>query len=458
MKPSASPSNMAGISFPTSYRPSIPTLLLLLHLVFLFFPTAVLSIGINYGTLGNNLPPPAQVASFIQSRTTIDRVKIFDCNPDILRAFAGSGIPLVITVPNGDIPSLSRLPSATAWVAANVSPFYPATNISLIAVGNEILATGDRNLIVHLVPAMRSLFSALTAAGFPSIRVSTPHSLGILAASQPPSAGRFRSVYDRAIFSPMLDFHRRTKTPFLFNPYPYFGYTDETLNYALFKPNQGVYDPATQITYTNMFDAQMDAVFSAMNRLGYGDVEIAIGETGWPTAAEPGQAGVDPAAAASYVTNLIQHVNSGKGTPLIPNRKFETYIFALFNENLKPGPIAERNWGLFQPDFTPVYDSGVLLGGAKGGRAAKWCVAKPVTSVAALQANVNYACSVVGVNCRPIQAGGTCFQPNTVQAHASYAMNAYYQFTSGKDFNCNFNQTGIITTSDPSHGNCKFAA
>ncbi|KAK8938884.1 hypothetical protein KSP39_PZI011408 [Platanthera zijinensis] len=40
---------------------------------------------------------------------------------------------------------------------------------------------GDRNLIAHLVPAMRSL----SAAGFPQIRVSTPHSLGILSASQP---------------------------------------------------------------------------------------------------------------------------------------------------------------------------------------------------------------------------------------------------------------------------------
>ncbi|CAA6654975.1 unnamed protein product [Spirodela intermedia] len=307
-----------------------------------------LSIGVNYGALADNLPPPAQVAAFLKENTFIDRVKLFDANPVFIRAFAGTGVSMVVTVANGDIPGLAKLPAARDWIAAHIAPFYPATNISLLAVGNEVLATSDKNLIAHLLPAMRSLTAALAQAGMGKIRVTTPHSLGILAASEPPSTGRFRRGYDRAILAPMLQFHRQTKTPFMVNPYPYFGYTGRTLNYAIFKPTGGSSTPPP-----------MDAVYSGMKRLGYGDVEIAVGETGWPSVGDADQPAVSVENAASYNGNLIREVNSGRGTPLMPGRRFETYIFSLFNENQKPGPTAERNFGLFRADLTPVYDVGL---------------------------------------------------------------------------------------------------
>ena len=46
----------------------------------------------------------------------------------------------------------------------------------------------------------------------------------------------------------MLKFHNDTGSPFMVNAYPYFSYNAVTLNYA------GVYDPATKINYTSMFD------------------------------------------------------------------------------------------------------------------------------------------------------------------------------------------------------------
>jgi exo-beta-1,3-glucanase (GH17 family) len=334
--------------------------LLLLFLFSLHHSSAdTYSIGVNYGTVANNLPPPSQVASFLKTQTNIDRVKIFDANPDILKAFANTNISVTVTVGNGDVPSLAKLPAAQSWVANNILPFHPKTKINLIAVGNEILATSDKSLIAHLLPAMKALKSALDLANVSDVHVSTPHSLGILSASEPPSSGRFRKGYDRAIFAPILDFHNQTKSPFLINPYPFFGFTNRTLNYALFKPNGGVYDNVTGLNYTNMFDAQLDAVFSAMKKVGYGDVDIVVAETGWPSLGDPTQPEVNLDNALSYNGNLVKHVNSGKGTPLMPNRSFQTYIFALFNENLKPS-ISEQNFGLFKPDMTPVYDVGIL--------------------------------------------------------------------------------------------------
>lgn len=318
-------------------------------------------VGVNYGTLANNLPPPSVVANFLKTKTYVNHVKLFDANPDVIRAFANTQISLVITVPNGLIPSFAGAQSVSVdWVKSNVVPFYPSTNITLILLGNEVMYNKDKNQIAHLVPALWKLNSALKSLKLTHIRVSTPHSLGILVASNPPSTGRFRRVYDRVIFAPLLDYHRKTKTAFIVNPYPYFGYSHSTIDFAMFKKNAGVHDARTGKTYTNMFDYLMDAVHSAAKRLGYGDVEIAVGETGWPSKGKPGQFGVSSEDARTYNTNLLKHVNSGKGTPLMPNRNFDTYIFALFNENLKPGPIAERNWGLFNADLTPVYDAGIM--------------------------------------------------------------------------------------------------
>eukprot|EP00252_Welwitschia_mirabilis_P007581 TRINITY_DN190_c0_g1_i1.p1 TRINITY_DN190_c0_g1~~TRINITY_DN190_c0_g1_i1.p1 ORF type:complete len:472 (-),score=33.96 TRINITY_DN190_c0_g1_i1:699-2114(-) len=437
-------------------------------------------LGVNYGRMADNLPPPSQVASWLRASTIIDKVKLFDADPGVLQAFAGTGIGVMVSVGNGDIPALSKLPAAQDWVQKNIVPFLPATNIKIISVGNEVVATGDKMLIAQLLPAMQNLHTALVGVKLDKqIKVSTPHSLGILAASEPPSIGRFRRGFDRVIFKPMLSFLRATGAPFMVNPYPYFGFTDKTLNYALFKDNPGVHDNNTGITYYNMFEAQLDAVYSAMKLLGFGNVEILVAETGWPHHGDPDQTAVNVENAMSYNGHLIKFVLSGAGTPLMPNRTFDTYIFSLFNEDLKPGPTAERNFGLFNPDMTQVYDVGVLTTKSSSpapttspttspttpapsttpapATSKKWCVAKPEASPSVLQSNIDYVCGQ-GIDCSPIQSGGPCFNPNTIIAHATYAMNAYFQAAGRHPYDCDFAQTGLLTDEDPSYGTCVYNA
>lgn len=78
-----------------------------------------------------------------------------------------------------------------------------------------------------------------------------------------------------------------------------------------------------------------------------------------------------------------------------------------------------------------------------------WCLPKSGVSDAQLQANLDYACSH-GIDCSPIQPGGACFLPNTVAAHAAYAMNLFYQTAGRNSWNCDFMQTGTLTSSNPS--------
>ena len=106
-------------------------------------------------------------------------------------------------------------------------------------------------------------------------------------------------------------------------------------------------------------DVQVDAVRSALNSLGFKGVEIVIAETGWPYKGDPNEVGPSLENAKAYTGNLIAHLRSMAGTPLMPGKSVDTYLFAMYDENLKPGPASERSFGLFKPDLTMTYDAGL---------------------------------------------------------------------------------------------------
>jgi exo-beta-1,3-glucanase (GH17 family) len=134
-----------------------------------------------------------------------------------------------------------------------------------------------------------------------------------------------------------------------------------SLDYALSNPSHvGAVDPYTRLQYTSMLYAQVDAVTFAAARLGYGNVPVHVSETGWPSKGDPNEAGATVDNARAYNRNLLLRQGAGEGTPLRPKLRLEVYLFALFNENMKPGPASERNYGLYQPDGTMVYNVGLV--------------------------------------------------------------------------------------------------
>lgn len=320
------------------------------------------TIGIGYGTSGDNLPPPATVVQFLKT-LNVSKVKIYNSDATVIQAFANSGMDLSITVPNGDIIHLATDTAFTQnWVIYNLKPFVPATTITTIAVGNEILTsdTADTN---YLVPAMQNLHAALVTAGLDAtIKVSTPHAFSVLNVSFPPSASVFRPAFATSVMKPLLDFLALTGAPFMVNIFPYFSYTFNyntiSLDYALLNANAtAVTDSKNGKVYTNLWDAQIDAIVAAMATLGHSDIPIVVTESGWPSLGDPTQVGPSIANAETYNNNLVKLVlaNPPKGTPLRPGVATPTYIFSLFNEDLKEGKLTEQNWGLFYPNMTPVY-------------------------------------------------------------------------------------------------------
>ncbi|KAL5704584.1 hypothetical protein ACHQM5_022989 [Ranunculus cassubicifolius] len=440
-------------------------------------------IGINYGQVADNLPPPSATVKLLQS-TSIGKVRLYGADPAIIKSLANTGIGIAIGTSNGDIPALANDPNfARQWINSNVMPFYPASNIILINVGNEIMTSGDQGLVSQLVPAMTNLQNAVNGVSLGGkIKISTVHAMSVLKQSDPPSSGSFDPAFGDTMKS-LLGFLEGTGSPFTINPYPFFAYQSdprpETLAFCLFQPNAGRVDSGTKIKYMNMFDAQVDAVRSALNSMGHKGVEIVVAETGWAYKGDSNEVGTSVENAKAYNGNLIAHLRSMVGTPLMPGKSIDTYLFALYDEDLKPGPGSERAFGLFKPDLTATYDVSLSKGSqapvnptpttptttpatpmtpvspSTKPKQVGWCIPKSGVSDAQLQGNIDYVCSH-GFDCSPIQPGGACFLPNTIASHAAYAMNVLYQTSGRNPWNCDFSSTATLTSTNPSYSGCTY--
>ncbi|XP_022968747.1 mucin-2 [Cucurbita maxima] len=83
-----------------------------------------------------------------------------------------------------------------------------------------------------------------------------------------------------------------------------------------------------------------------------------------------------------------------------------------------------------------------------------WCVVRSGASEMALQSALDYACGT-GADCSQIQQGGSCYNPNTLENHASFAFNSYFQ-KNPSPTSCDFGGSAMVTNSNPSTGSCLY--
>uniref|UniRef100_A0A5B7AD67 glucan endo-1,3-beta-D-glucosidase n=1 Tax=Davidia involucrata TaxID=16924 RepID=A0A5B7AD67_DAVIN len=426
------------------------------------------TIGVCYGRNADDIPTANKVAQLVQLHN-IKYVRIYDSNIQVLKAFANTGVELMIGISNSDLLPFSQFQSnADTWLKNSIIPYYPAAKITYITVGAEV-TEAPNNVSALVVPAMQNVFTALRKAGLQrKIRVSSTHSLGVLSRSFPPSAGAFNSSH--AFFlKPMLEFLAENQSPFMIDIYPYYAYRDSpnniTLDYALFESSTEVIDPNTGLLYTNMFDAQIDALYFALMALNFRTIKIMVTETGWPSKGSAKETAASPDNAQTYNTNLIRHVINDTGTPAKPGEELDVYIFSLFNENRKPGLESERNWGLFYPDQTSVYNLDFTGRGVVDmtteanitrSNGTSWCIASSTASEADLQNALDWACGPGNVDCIAIQPSQPCFEPDNLVSHASFAFNSFYHQNGATDVACSFGGAGVKTNKNPSYDNCLY--
>ncbi|KAL1327821.1 hypothetical protein AAHE18_13G330600 [Arachis hypogaea] len=266
-----------------------------------------------------------------------------------------------------------------------------------------------------IVSALTFIHSALVAANLDQqIKVSTPHSSSIILDSFPPSQAFFNRTWN-PVMVPLLKFLQSTV---------------------------------------------VDAAYFAMSDLNFTNIPIVVTESGWPS---KGDSSSEPDAtvdnANTYNSNLIRHVLNNTGTPKHPGIAVSTYIYELYNEDLRTGPTSEKYWGLFYANGEPVYTLHLTGAGtifANDTTNQTFCVTKSNADAKMLQAALDWACGPGKVDCSPLLQGQPCYEPDNVVSHATYAFNAYYQKMAKSPGTCDFKGVATITTTDPSHGSCIF--
>ncbi|WJX16355.1 glucan endo-1,3-beta-D-glucosidase [Trifolium repens] len=435
----------------------------------MLFATSLLEvggIGVNWGTQSTHPLPPSTVVKMLKDNG-IQKVKLFDADPNILDALKKSGIQVMVGIPNDLLYTMANsFQAAQKWVAKNVSAHVSSGGVDIryVAVGNEpFLSTYNGTFESTTLPALQNIQSALIKAGLGnSVKVTVPSNADVYESlSTNPSDGDFRANI-RDLMIQIVKFLSQNNAPFTVNIYPFISlYLDPNfpVDFAFFNGFSTPLNDNGKI-YDNVFDANYDTLVWALNKNGFSNMPIIVGEIGWPT---DGDRNGNLQLAQRFNQGFMTRFIAGKGTPMRPG-PLDAYLFSLVDEDdksIQPGNF-ERHWGLFYFDGRPKYQLsiGSRITGLVGATGVahlpkKWCILKPSANLNSDQVapSVSYACE--NADCTSLGYGTSCGGLD-VRGNVSYAFNRYYQVNDQVDGACKFPGLSVVTDRDPSTADCTF--
>ncbi|KAH7524294.1 glucan endo-1,3-beta-glucosidase 5 isoform X2 [Ziziphus jujuba] len=430
--------------------------------------STVFGIGVNWGTQATH-PLPAPTVVKMLKDNGFEKVKLFDADPTILNALGKSGLQVMVGIPNDMLASLAgSVQAAENWVAQNVSSHINSNGVDIryVAVGNEpFLSTYNGTFLATTYPALQNIQSALIKAGLANrVKVTIPLNADVYgSSSQNPSDGDFRSDIHPLMLE-IVKFLSDNGAPFTVNIYPFISlYNDPNFptDYAFFNGYSTPINDNGRI-YDNVFDANLDTLIWSLQKNGYGNLSIIIGEIGWPT---DGDRNANLQNAQRFNQGFMARYIKGTGTPMRPG-KSDAYLFGLIDEDAKsiqPGNF-ERHWGIFYFDGTAKYQfnlgtssKGLVPASNVRYLAKKWCIFSPSASLDDPQVSPSVAYACANADCTSLGYGTSCGNLDA-RGNISYAFNSYFQTQNQADTACKFPSISAITTQDPSptQGDCKF--
>ncbi|KAH6760209.1 hypothetical protein C2S51_017158 [Perilla frutescens var. frutescens] len=325
--------------------------------------------------------------------------------------------------------------AAENWLRNHVLAHYPATNITTIVVGCTVLCNGhQQHNSAFILPSIKNLHHSLTRWGLQEeIKVSAAFSSDCL----DPLSESYRADVAESYIKLLLNFLQGVSSPYVVQP-PHHSLSSSEERFAL----QQSHSNAMKKLGVPKMNAMNLIVSNARRKLSNSRLNPFPPQ---PTPIAPAPVTHPAFAAGSPLPPLVGFL------PPQPNPHAPPPLLS----QLAPMASPPSPFGPHLPPCDPSRSAGAPAHHGHGHGA--WCVAKPSVPADTLQEALDYACGEGSADCEAIKQDGSCYYPDTVVAHASYAFNSYWQKTKRDGGTCGFGGTAMLITSDPSYGHCRFA-
>ncbi|KAK1363732.1 proline-rich receptor-like protein kinase PERK2 [Heracleum sosnowskyi] len=401
---------------------------------------------------------------------------------------------------------------AENWVRTQVLVHYPSTDVSTILVGHNLLCTKTQDEVLkHILPAVKNIYHSLVRWGLErNIKVSASFPSSCFS----PSALIYQTDLADLYFKPLLNFLQVTNSTYSVSPPSHLesvsvetlklvkshlqsmrnlGFLDlKKINVVITNPKETkptvrklsyIVEPfpsrPTPVSPTHSPYGSSVPAFAAKSPL-----PPLVGTTSPPPSSHslpplvgtilpppplshslpPLVGKVSPPPLSHPIPPLVGTVSPPPLSHPLPPLVGTTSpppISVAFPPQLPPlvGPASPP----FYFGWPPCNPSG---GGNVGAppvsvptpspHTGLWCVAKPSVPADTLQQALDYACGEGGANCDAIAPQGSCYFPDSLVAHASYAFNSYWQRNKDNGGTCGFGGTAMLVNADPSYQQCQF--
>ncbi|KAK6125250.1 hypothetical protein DH2020_040994 [Rehmannia glutinosa] len=379
--------------------------------------------------------------STAKAQEPVEFLPLHDSTTLPLQSPSLNGQPLAVQVETESLKNVSKsVLMAETWLRNYVLPFYPSTNITTIIVGHSVFCNKDQeNNMGFILPAIKNIHYSLTRWGLQNdIKVASSFSSNCLDSK----SENYRVDLAENYIKPLLTILEEINSPYVINPSPHL--SDETL--SLLKTH-----------------------FKSMKNLGDFHLNRVSGIILSPRKEKPTNRKLSFIDISKNIVPFPAYNAKSPLPPLIGTISPTPYSFPPESNPRRPPPFLPHLAPMASPPYGPHLPPCDPSGGGGGGGGGSvgapvggvhnelWCVAKPTVPPETLQEALDYACGDGGADCEAIGDGGSCYFPDTVVAHASYAFNSYWQKNKRSGGTCGFGGTAMLINSDPSYRRCRFS-